>query len=153
MTESFRAAKGGESTRKIGQALAQFHTKKLYDRLNYKEASVIAQLRTSKANLNEPLHKTKLIQSPACKCAAERETIKHFLLKCPRWIDLRAELQNSLGGRFGDLAYMLGGWSGTKQPDGKYKDGLPERWRADTRAVKATAAFALATGRLSKARD
>lgn len=48
---------------------------------------------------------------------------------------------------------MLGGWSGTKRPDGKYVDGPPEKWRADVRAVKATAAFALATGRLIATKD
>lgn len=48
---------------------------------------------------------------------------------------------------------MLGGWSGTKRPDGRYVDGLPEKWRADVRAVKSTVAFALATGRLIISKD
>lgn len=66
---------------------------------------------------------------------------------------LRAKLQTDLGSRFRDLAFMLGGWSGTKRPDGRYMDGLPEKWRADMRAVKAIVAFALATRRLTTTKD
>ncbi|KAB2568601.1 putative RNA-directed DNA polymerase from transposon BS [Lasiodiplodia theobromae] len=151
--KTFEASKAGESIRKLDRALAHFHTKKLYDQLNCREAAVIAQLRTSKASLNEPLYKIKRAEGSACNCGAERETVKHFLLECPRWMDLRAKLQVELGSRFGDLAFMLGGWSGTKKPDGRYADGPPEKWRADVRAVKATAAFALATGRLIATKD
>ncbi|EKG09173.1 hypothetical protein MPH_13829 [Macrophomina phaseolina MS6] len=150
---TFEASKVGESTRKLDRALAHFHTKKLYDQLNYKEAAAIAQLRTSKASLNEPLYKIKRAEAPSCNCGAERETVKHFLLECPRWMDLRARLQIDLGSRFGDLAFILGGWSGKRKPDGRYADGPPEKWRADMRAVKATAVFALATGRLVATRD
>lgn len=125
--ELFEAAKGGEASRKLDQALAQLHTKRLYNQLSYREASVIAQLRTSKANLNEPLYKIKRAQSAACACGAEKETVKHFLLECVRWMDIRVELQNAVGDRFGDLAYMLGGWPGTKLPNGKYRDGPPDK--------------------------
>lgn len=40
--KTFEASKVGDSIRKLDRALAQFHTKKLYDQLNYKEASAIA---------------------------------------------------------------------------------------------------------------
>lgn len=82
--KTFEAYKVGESTRKLDRALAYFHTKKLYDQLNYREAVVIAQLRTSKASLNEPLYKIKRVEAPSCGCGAEKETVKHFLLECPR---------------------------------------------------------------------
>lgn len=86
---SFEAARGGKASRKLDQALAQFHTHRLYNQLSYKEASVIAQLRTSKANLNQSLYKIKRTQSTACACGAEKETVKHFLLEYLRWMDIR----------------------------------------------------------------
>ncbi|EKG08948.1 hypothetical protein MPH_14100 [Macrophomina phaseolina MS6] len=140
--------KEGRLARTLDRALSQNHTRKLYDKLNAAEAAVIAQLRTSRSRLNESLHKIRRVDSSRCACGRGEETAKHFLLECTRWSEQRAELQRAVGKRFGDISYMLGGWSGTKRPDGTYLDGPAERWKADIATVKATAAFAIATGRL-----
>ena len=44
--------------------------------------------------LNEDRFKTGLRESPMCDCNKERETISHFLLRCPHYEEIRNKLQN-----------------------------------------------------------
>jgi len=76
------------------------------------------------------------------------ESIRHFLIECPRWDNQRQALKQAAGTRCADLSYLLGGWSDTKNPDGTYVDGPRERWKPDRKVVSATIAFAKSTRRL-----
>ena len=44
--------------------------------------------------------------------------------------------------RWGNMPYLLVGWSGRKDPRGIYIDGEASKWKPDMRAVKATVEFA-----------
>ena len=43
--------------------------------------------------LNEDRFKNRLSESPVCDCK-ERETVSHFLLRCPHYEEIRNKLQN-----------------------------------------------------------
>ena len=49
----------GEHSKRVDAALPGKHMRQLYDRLSWQEASVLAQLRTGKARLNEYLYQIK----------------------------------------------------------------------------------------------
>lgn len=84
LEEDVRSVQGRRVDRKLNRALVHFQTKKLCNQLNYNEAAVVAQLRTLKACLKEPLYKIKRAEAPSCGYGAEKETVRHFLLECPR---------------------------------------------------------------------
>ena len=44
------------------------HTRQLYDRLSWKEASVLAQLRTGMARLNGYLYRINVAETDQCAC-------------------------------------------------------------------------------------
>jgi len=44
--------------------------------------------------LNEDSFRNGLRESPVCDCDEERETVSHFLLRCPYYEDIRTKLQN-----------------------------------------------------------
>jgi hypothetical protein len=46
------------------------------------------------------------------------------------------------GKRWGDISFLLGGWSNTRQ------DGVKTKWQPDYEVVRATIKFAIDTGRL-----
>jgi len=51
--------------------------------------------------------------------------------------------------RWGDLSYLLGGWSGRTNPsNGTLLDGLKEKWAANMRVVKASIEFLKQTNRM-----
>ena len=52
----------------------------------------MASLRLKNSDLNENLFSITLVESPNCMCGAEKESIKHYLLECPRYEELRNEL-------------------------------------------------------------
>ena len=83
-----------------------------------------------------------------CECGA-RETVSHYLLDCPRWSSPREKLKKEAGRRWGDLPYMVGGWSDRRTPNGELIDGPMEKWKPDHRIVAATLEFVRATGRLN----
>ena len=49
------------------------HTRRLYDRLSWKEAGVLAQLMTGMARLNGYLHRINAAGSDRCACGQVRE--------------------------------------------------------------------------------
>ena len=130
--------KVGKYSRRIDTALPGKHTRRLYDRLSRKEASVLAQLRTGMARLNIYLYRIRASTTDQCECGQAQETVDHFLFRCRRWTEQRAEmLQCTQTGR-GSLSFHLGG----KAPiDDEY-------WAPNMDAVRATIRFAMATGRL-----
>jgi hypothetical protein len=74
--------KVGRHSQRVDAALPGKHTRHLYDRLSWKEASVIAQLRTGVGRLNAYLFHIKATPSDQCDCGQARETVEHFLFRC-----------------------------------------------------------------------
>ena len=134
-------AKVGKYSKKIDTALPGKHTRQLYDHLSWKEASVLAQLRTGMVKLNAYLHQIKAEASDQCACGRARETIAHFLFRCTRWTEHRAGLLRCTETRRSNLSFYLGG----KSP------ADTEKWTPNMEAVRATIRFAMATGRLDAA--
>ncbi|KAH7028254.1 hypothetical protein B0J12DRAFT_584353, partial [Macrophomina phaseolina] len=88
--------------------------------------------------------------SGQCECGQGMETVRHVLLVCPQWQQARSDLASIVGERWGDVSYMLGGWSRRQDwRTGQPVDGPKERWRPDVRVVKAVVQFLKSTSRLS----
>jgi hypothetical protein len=128
----------GKYSKRIDTALPGRHTLQLYDRLSWKEASVLAQLRTGMARLNTYLHRINATPTDQCECGQARETVDHFLFRCRRWTPYRTEMMQCTDRYRGNLSFYLGGK--TPMDD--------EKWAPNMNAVRATIRFAIATGRL-----
>ena len=87
------------------------------------------------------------MDSDQCRCNRGIETVDHFLFRCPRWSLLRQELRSLAAHRWGDLAYVLGGWSNER------KDGPLDKWSPASTMISATIKFVIATGRLEDRSD
>ena len=72
----------GRYSRTVDIALPGKHTRSLYDRLNRKEAKILAQLRTGMTRLNSYLNRIGAADSNLCACGQASETIEHFLFRC-----------------------------------------------------------------------
>ncbi|TFY52761.1 hypothetical protein EVJ58_g9832 [Rhodofomes roseus] len=71
---------------------------KLVERLPRRHASILFQLRTEHAPLQQHLHRIKKVDSPTCpNCDTARESVYHYLLECPAHDDQRARLAHDLG--------------------------------------------------------
>ena len=81
--------------------------------------------------------------SDLCKCGTARETVKHFLFRCPRWDNIRQDLLSQTKDKRGNLSFYLGGK--TRQD--------PADWGPNLEAVHATIRFALRSKRLEDTRD
>ncbi len=69
--------KVGSHSKRIDAALPGKHTRQLYDRLAWREASVLAQLRTGMERLNAYLYRIKVAATDQCACGQARETVEH----------------------------------------------------------------------------
>lgn len=132
----------GDYTKRIDGALPGKHTRQLYDQLTWKEANVLAQLRTGMARLNDYLYRIKAAASQQCACGHARETVDHFLFRCTRWTAFRMEMMQCTDTQRGNISFFLGG----KQRSDN------ENWVPNMEAVRATIRYALATGRLENTR-
>jgi ribonuclease HI len=130
----------GRQSRKVDSALPGKHTRLLYDQLSWKEASVLAQLRTGMARLNGYLYQIRAAPSDECPCGRAKETVEHFLFRCVKWMTYRREMLECTEEKRGNLSFHLGG----KAPS----DG--QKWTPNMDAVRATVRFAIATGRLEQ---
>jgi hypothetical protein len=130
--------KVGKLSKRVDTALPGKHTRKLYDQLTQKEASVLTQLRTGIARLNSYLFLIRAAPSDQCACGEARETVEHFLFRCRRWTTHRTEMLQCTEIHRSNISFYLGGKSAS---DGK-------NWTPDMKAVRATIRFAMATGRL-----
>jgi hypothetical protein len=95
----------GKHSKRIDTALPGKHTRQLYDRLSWKEASVLAQLRTGMARLNVYLHRIKAASTDQCECGQARETVDHFLFRCRRWTAHRAEMLQCTDTSRGNISF------------------------------------------------
>lgn len=84
--------KVGKHAERVDAALPGKHTRQLYDRLSWKEASVLAQLRTGMARLNGYLHQINAAPTDQCTCGQARETVEHFLFRCQKWTAHRTDM-------------------------------------------------------------
>ena len=128
----------GKFSKAMDTALPGKHTRDLYDKLERREASVLAQLRTGMTRLNDFLSRIGAAESDQCACGHVRETVEHFLLRCVRWTALREDMLQCTTTRRGSLSFYLGG----KAPSD------PKQWSPDMKAVRAAIKYAMATGRL-----
>jgi hypothetical protein len=130
--------KVGKHVKRVDAALPGKHTRQLYDRLSWKEASVLAQLRTGMARLNVYLHRINVAQTDQCACGQARETVEHFLFRCRKWTAHRTEMLQCTNTHRGNISFFLGG----KSPSDD------QNWTPNLEAVRASIRFAIATGRL-----
>jgi hypothetical protein len=120
----------------------------VYNTLNREEAGILSQLRTGHTPLNDSLARIGVEDSAMCMCNTGIETAQHFLFYCPKWTDKRRRFRETMGERWGDLAYAVGGWSGRmNRSTGKLVDGPKEKWKPDIRVIKVTIQFVKATRR------
>lgn len=98
------------TTRRTTYQLAKQSTKetlKEFKQMTRPESSVIVQARTGKIGLRDYLYKIGAEPSPACPCGFRRQTVKHTLLECPGFAELREEMWVG-GKRETDLTRLLG---------------------------------------------
>lgn len=131
----------GRYSKRVDAALPGKHTRQLYDRLSWKEASVLAQLRTGMARLNGYLYRIKVAETDQCACGQARETVEHFLFRCQKWTTHRREMLQYTHTHRGNMSFFLGGKSPSDNQD----------WTPNLEAVRASIRFAIATGRLDAA--
>ena len=72
----------GRFTWELDQALPGKHTKLIYNNLNRRDASLLAQVRTAKCRLNDYLAKIGAVETNMCVQCGKPETVKHYLLQC-----------------------------------------------------------------------
>jgi exonuclease III len=130
--------KVGKHSKRVDTALPGKHTRRLYDELTWKEASVLAQLRTGMARLNSYLYRINAAPTDRCACGQARETVEHFLFRCTKWTAFRTEMLQCTETRRSNVSFYLGGKTPTDD----------KSWTPDRTAVRATIRFAMATGRL-----
>jgi ribonuclease HI len=134
--------KVGIHSKKVDAALPGKHTRQLYDGLSWREANILAQLRTGMARLNTYLHRINAAPSDLCACGQARETVEHFLFRCTKWTAFRTEMLQCTETRRSNISFYLGGKTTTDD----------KSWTPDMKAVRATIRFAIATGRLDNTR-
>ncbi|OQD92303.1 hypothetical protein PENSOL_c042G06037 [Penicillium solitum] len=128
----------GRHSRRVDTALPGKHTRQLYDRLSWKEASVLAKPRTGMARLNGYLFRINAAEADQCACGQARETVDHFLFRCRKWTVYRTEMLQCTNTHRSNISFFLGG----KSPSDD------QNWTPNLEAVRASIRFAIATGRL-----
>lgn len=93
---------------RIDATLPSSQYRKMIKSLPRKHASVLTQLRTGHAPLNQHLHRIKCADSPICpSCEMEPETVAHFLIFCPAHERHRRPLQYEFKRDAKNLAVLL----------------------------------------------
>ena len=145
---AFDKKRFGKFTTDLDKALPRQHMMAIYKTLNREEANIVVQLRTNHTCLNAALERIKVVPSADCECGRTRETVKHFLFECTQWSAQRTKLREVMGGRWADLPYALGGWSGRHKTDSDQPmDGPREKWEVDIKVIRAVIKFVQATQR------
>lgn len=121
--------------RRIDAAWPGNHTRRMYEDLSKRQASILAQLRTGMTPLNGYLYNIKATETNLCDCGEAAESREHFIFHCSRWNEQRKILGVWTGEE--NLSRLLGGKSTTDTDDG----------RPDMDAVRAVIHFTLATNR------
>ena len=95
-----------ETGRHLYRFKRQVSFKTELDRPNKHIFSVITQLRTGYAKLNDYLHKLGLKESNACECG-EPETVKHYLLDCEMYFNAREYMRTEIFNKTGQFDLTL----------------------------------------------
>jgi len=83
----------------------------LYNRIpNRNTCAKTIQMRTGHCGLNKYLHRFGIADSPNCECGCGQETVEHFLLECPLFIEQRNALRNKVGNGRMRTDALLGDW-------------------------------------------
>lgn len=128
----------GKWTKAMDMAFPGKHTRRLYDGLEKKDASLLAQLRTNKTKLRGYLGIIGAAETEICACGRGVEGVRHFLFTCRRWASLRPTWLATMGRMSrGSLGKALGGMTAEET----------EPWAPNTRLVEATLKFVRSTGR------
>lgn len=138
----FYTTKIGRYIKSFDKALPGPHTRLLYNGRVKVHGNVLCQLRSSINRLNKYLAKINAVETEQCKCSRGEESVDPFLFRCLRWSSFRGEIRRLAGQWWGDISYLLGGWSGEQ------KDGALAKWKPTNEMVRATINFAIAMGRL-----
>ena len=128
----------GQHSKRIDKALPGKHTRQLYEGLSWREATVLAQLRTGMARLNTYLHRINAAPTDQCEYGQARETVDHFLFRCTKWTQYRTEMMQCTATHRGNISFYLGGKLASDD----------KNWAPNMDAVRATIRYAIATGRL-----
>lgn len=125
----------GESLRRLDAAWPGGHTRRMYDSLSRRQASILAQLRTGMTPLNGYLRVIGATETSLCDCGKANESRQHFVFQCAKWNEQRKIIAAWIDGD--NLARLLGGKVATDTDD----------WKPDMDAVRAVIHFTLATKR------
>lgn len=71
--------------KRVDAVLPGKHTRQLYDRLLWKEASALGQIRTGMARLNGYFYRINAAEKDRCACEQAKKTVEHFLFRCRKW--------------------------------------------------------------------
>jgi len=83
-------------------------TQKFYYGRSRAEASLITQFRANHVALPFYLHRIKAIDSPLCLRCGTPDTVAHYLINCPRYIDERTTLRTKIKRLPMSLSTLLG---------------------------------------------
>jgi len=83
-------------------------TQKFYNGRSRGEASLITQFRANHVVLPFYLHRIKAIDSPLCLRCGTPDTVRHYLINCPRYIDERTTLRTKIKRLPMSLSTLLG---------------------------------------------
>ena len=114
--DSLARSSSGRFIKSFDKALPGPHILALYKGKTKIQANCLFNIRT--------------VDSKECGYGRGKETVDHVLFRCGRWSILREEhkIKRLAKGRWGDTAYLLGGWAGERK-DGirklepKFEDG------------------------------
>lgn len=97
-----------EKMQKIDETLPSANFIRITDKLPRRNGALLMQLRSGHAPLNNFLHKIGKISDPICQaCQMENETVKHFLMRCPRYDAIRQRTQRELKSREVSMKTLL----------------------------------------------
>jgi ribonuclease HI len=147
--QTFNQSSWGTFTRQLDGALPQRHAIRLYQDLSREDAQILVQLRSGHSRLASNLFRMNIVDSNQCDCGQGIETIRHFLFDCQKWYNDRNQLRQIAGPRWGDLSYMLGGWSDLRDFSGRLVDGRKDHWKPNCTVIKAVISFVKKTGRIN----
>ncbi|KAF4547019.1 Hypothetical protein D9617_69g077980 [Elsinoe fawcettii] len=139
----------GLYTYHLDKALPGRHTRTLYNDLTRQDAGILAQARTNHCHPNSYRARIGIQEHQGCQCGEAAKTVKHVMLTCPQWITRRQTLREEAGSRWGDVSFLLGGWSdrcvtGTNRTI----DGPKDKWKPPMSTVRASIQFLKSTGRM-----
>ena len=72
-----------------------------------RDASLLSRLRTGHVWLNSKAFELGFVRSPLCACKLAWETVSHFLLDCPLYVEHRVRLRAAVGREL-TLGVLLG---------------------------------------------